>query len=49
MLASKADARDRAIVVKFLARGAQSFVSEISFTIRALRSIFFSALVLITK
>jgi hypothetical protein len=49
MLAFRADARDRAIGVKFPARDARSFVREISFTIRALRLIFFSALVLITK
>jgi hypothetical protein len=48
-MASRADLRDRAIGVKFRARIARSLAREISFTIRALREKFFSALVLFTK
>jgi len=48
-MASRAALRDRKIDAKFRARCARSLAREISFTIRALRDKFFSALVLIAK
>jgi hypothetical protein len=48
-MASTADWRDRAIGVKFRARGARSLAREISFSIRARSGKIFPALVLIAK